>query len=35
MGFRFVALGSDIVTLRRGVDGLVERFSGPPSHSAA
>ena len=26
MGFGFVALGSDIVTLRRGVDGLVERF---------
>jgi 4-hydroxy-2-oxoheptanedioate aldolase len=26
IGFNFVAVGSDIVTLRRGVDALVERF---------
>jgi 4-hydroxy-2-oxoheptanedioate aldolase len=26
IGFGFVAIGSDIVTLRRGVDGIVERF---------
>jgi 2-keto-3-deoxy-L-rhamnonate aldolase RhmA len=26
IGFSFVAIGSDIVTLRRGVDGVVERF---------
>jgi len=28
MGFRFVAIGSDVVTLRRGVDGLVARLRG-------
>jgi 2-keto-3-deoxy-L-rhamnonate aldolase RhmA len=29
VGFSFVAVGSDVVTLRRGVDALVERFRSP------
>jgi hypothetical protein len=30
MGFRFVAVGSDIVVLRKGCDALVQRFRRVP-----
>jgi 2-keto-3-deoxy-L-rhamnonate aldolase RhmA len=35
MGFNFVAVGSDIVTLRRGSDALVERFRRAITEAAA